>query len=176
MAPRLLSRALKWACRRNAVAVEPAGLWTCSAVQFSFGLPGLVSLSWGLSVALITPVLGQMRMLVVLFRFLVRSFGVGAGDVPGVQCGHLPAGQPLWGAVCLARAPVGNKASLHQSSTSFILSPPLGTRPQTPQPSGTCRKSDFPVFLWNQRNFLRPVLLQATAWKLREKVGSQAGP
>lgn len=162
--------------------MEPAGLWAWCDVQCSFGLLELVSLSWKSFVAIITLVLGQMSVLMVLFTLLVRRFGVGAGDfclpaslVLSVAPGVAP-GQSSWGAVCLAREPVGNKAYLHCFSASFVLCPPLGTRPQTPQPSGTCRKSDFPVFLWNQRNFLRPVLLQATAWKLGEKVGSHAGP
>lgn len=157
-------------------------LWTCSAVQFSFGLLGLVSLSWGFSVAIITPVIGQMCVLVVLFRFLVGRFGVGAGDfcLPAPQVLSVALFQlvSLCGVACcvLGKGVRGKQSLSTRSSTSFILSPPLGTRPQTPQPSGTSRKSHFPVFLWNQRNFLRPVLLQATAWKLREKVGSQAGP
>lgn len=48
----------------------------------------------------------------------------------------------------------------------------IGTWAQVPQSLWTCRKGNLPVLLWNKRNFLWPVILQATAWKLRKKVGN----
>lgn len=57
-------------------------------------------------------------------------------------------------------------------TTSMFASP--GAGPQAAQPPWPSRKGHFPVFLWNQRNLLWPVLLQTTARKLREKVGSPA--
>lgn len=77
---------------RQGVAVEPAGLWTWCDVQSSFRLPRTVSVSRRSCVTIITLVLGQMGMLMLLFRFryaLVGRFRVGTGDL----C--LPASQAL---------------------------------------------------------------------------------
>lgn len=51
----------------------------------------------------------------------------------------------------------------------FLFS--VGTWAQVPKSLWTCRKSNLPVLLRNKGNFIWPVILQTTAWKLWKKVG-----
>lgn len=51
----------------------------------------------------------------------------------------------------------------------FLFS--VGSWAQVPKSLWTCRKGNLPVLLRNKGNFIWPVILQTTTWKLWKKVG-----
>lgn len=122
---------LRCACWRNRELLWNLliGVRTWCDVQFSFGFPR-TGVSWGVICSDHNPCTStdeHANGLVLIPGLEVWGWGRRQlpSSFPDVQCGHLLPGQPLWGAMCLTRAPCEKQSLVYTGlvpASSFLLS------------------------------------------------------